>query len=59
MLPCLQNTVLLYKVSDATGSLKVDKLPQKPLSQGELSTNVCDPFSLLSYNIVVFSPLEI
>lgn len=37
---CLQATVVLYKVSDATGSLKVDKLAQKPLSQSELSTNV-------------------
>ncbi|XP_034253476.1 gelsolin-like [Thrips palmi] len=33
------STVVLYKVSDATGSLKVDKLAQKPLSQSELSTN--------------------
>lgn len=39
-LGCLQNTVVLYKVSDATGSLKVDKLAQKPLSQAELNTNV-------------------
>ncbi|KAK3931726.1 Gelsolin [Frankliniella fusca] len=35
----IDNTVVLYKVSDATGSLKVDKLAQKPLSQSELSTN--------------------
>ncbi|KAJ1532265.1 hypothetical protein ONE63_000881 [Megalurothrips usitatus] len=35
----IDNTVVLYKVSDASGGLKVDKLTQKPLSQSELNTN--------------------
>lgn len=32
--------VALYKVSDASGSLKIEKIGEKPLSQTALNTNV-------------------
>lgn len=37
--------VILYKVSDASGGLKVDKIAEKPLSNTALNTNVSLPFS--------------
>lgn len=32
--------VVLYKVSDSSGALKIDKVGQKPLSQAALNSNV-------------------
>ena len=32
--------VVLYKVSDASGGLKIEKVGEKPLSNADLNTNV-------------------
>lgn len=37
----VENDVILYKVSDASGSLKVEKVSSKPLKQAELKTDDC------------------
>lgn len=45
--------VTLYKVSDSTGSLKIEKVGQKPLSQTSLNSNDC--FILDTVNSGIFS----
>lgn len=49
-----ERTVTLYRVSDASGKLKVDSVAQKPLQQSMLDTNDCFILDTANSNLYVW-----
>lgn len=49
-----ERTVALYRVSDASGSLKIDKVAEKPLQQSVLDGNDCFILDTTDSNIFVW-----